>query len=64
MNLMKLDWHIRGFILMSMIIIIPIIGIVSMSKYEWDWGYFVGFLFLGVVAFVIGYFVYNYANKH
>lgn len=57
-NLMKLNWKINGIILMLMIIILPIVGFIEGGQN------FINFMVLGIFAFLIGYFVYEYAKKH
>jgi len=64
MNLMKLDWNVKGIMLMGIGVMIPLITVVSTLNAGLDWDSLLQMISMGSIVFAIGYFVYNYTKKH
>jgi len=68
MNLMKADWKIRGIVLMISSIIWPVLGIYlkffsRLGAISGSNDFLVFMVLAGIISFVVGFAMYNYANK-
>ena len=59
MNLMQLDWKVKGIALMLGAVALVYVGL---SESGFEIGGIIGAILAGLAFFAVGYFVYDYAS--